>query len=109
MGRFPSDAGGNWGVTCCGAGNVPACRSNTAKPTVTPAGTTTADGDGDAGLLDGAAEDGAADGAALDGGVDHAATGGRAVPQPVRVAARTASRIGRGTGMARSIAGIARC
>jgi len=89
--------------------NVPACRSNTAKPTVTPAGTTTADGDGDAGLLDGAAEDGATDGGALDGGGDHAATGGRAVPQPVRVAARTASRIGRGTGMARSIAGIGRC
>src|SRR3982750_3057485 len=99
MSSFTRDADRNCVVACCCTVNAPACRSNTARPTVIPAGTTTADGDGEGAADDGAAEDGAADGAA-DDGWDHAVTaGGRPVPQPASLAAADgAARAGRGSG-----------
>src|SRR3982750_561505 len=108
MSSFTRDADRNCVVACCCTVNAPACRSNTARPTVIPAGTTTADGDGEGAADDGAAEDGAADGAADDGWDQAGTAGGRPVPQPASMAAAsvtagTARRSGRGTVMARSI------
>src|SRR6266550_3973862 len=106
MRSFTSEADRNCVVACCCVVNAPACRSKTATPTVTPAGMTTGDGpDGD-GTGDGAADDGAAAEWEAGGGWDHAATpAGRPVPHPASATARTASRSGRGTVMAKASQG----
>src|SRR5205807_10559564 len=94
-------------VWCCCAVNTPACRSKTAYPSSTPAGTTTGVGEGEAardGDGDGDGESAAEDGATE--GWDQEVTGGRAGPHPTSSTASTASSSGRGTVIARSIAGL---